>query len=145
MALLKRDEGASNDPTALLGVGTEFEGRLSFEGVVRIDGKFSGSIAKGDMLIVGEGAVIAAEITCGSVVICGEVIGNIRATNAVELRQQARVRGDIETPSLMIERGARFEGHMKMEAAKAEVTPGAGPSFDMPTTSAPPPLVAVNS
>lgn len=147
MALLKRDDGAANDLKALLGAGTIFEGKLSFEGAVRIDGKFNGSITNGDMLIVGEGATIVAEITCESIVVCGEVTGDIRARNSVELRPQAKVRGDIETPSLIVERGALFEGHMEM--AKAAVAPGTSANFDMATasagTSAPPPLVAVAS
>ena len=147
MPLLKRDDGASKDLNASLGAGTQFEGQLGFEGTVRIDGSFSGSIHKGDKLVVGAGATVTAEITCESVVVHGEVTGNIRA-GTVELRQGARVRGDIATPSLVIERGALLEGHVKVEAATAEVAPGTTPSVGTPAvdagTGVPPPLVAVN-
>jgi cytoskeletal protein CcmA (bactofilin family) len=120
MAMLKRDEvptttGAGSDLNALLGRGSEFEGKLTFEGTVRIDGKFTGQISSGDVLVVGEGAKLAAEISCGTIIVHGEVTGNIRAKNAVELHHPARIRGNIETPSLMIEKGVTFEGQAKME------------------------------
>ncbi len=144
MALLNRDDAGWNDVKALLAAGTEFEGKLNFGGALRIDGKFSGSITDGDMLIVGEGARVSAEISCGTVVICGEVTGNIRARRSVELRQQGAVRGDIETPSLIVERGALFEGHMKVEAVPAAIA-----ARDLPPgttgTTVPAPLVVVNS
>ena len=120
MAMLKRDEitsspAVSSDLNALLGRGSEFEGKLTFEGTVRIDGKFTGSIMTGDVLVVGEGAKLSAEITCGTIIVHGEVTGNIRAKNAVELHHPAKVRGNIESPSLMVEKGVMFEGQSKME------------------------------
>lgn len=108
---------------ALLGRGSEFDGKLAFQGAVRIDGKFTGEISTDDDLIIGEGAQVTAEISCGSVVIHGEVSGNIRATNAVELRQPARVKGEITTPSLLIEKGVIFEGQSKMEGVSGKVIP----------------------
>ncbi len=119
MAMLKRDEtspiAGSNDLNALLGRGSEFEGKLTFEGTVRIDGKFTGSIVTNDVLVVGEGAKISAEISCGTIVVHGEITGNIRAKSSIELHHPAKVRGNIETPSLMIEKGVLFEGQAKME------------------------------
>lgn len=124
MAMLKRDDGPvpstpTNDLNALLGRGSEFEGKLTFEGTVRIDGKFTGTIVSGDVLVVGEGAKISAEITCGTVIIHGEIQGNIRAKSLVELHQPARVHGNLETPSLVIEKGVFFEGQCKMEGGGA--------------------------
>jgi cytoskeletal protein CcmA (bactofilin family) len=121
MAMLKRDEitsagsTGSGDLNALLGRGSEFDGKLTFEGTVRIDGKFTGSINTGDVLVVGEGAKISAEIICGTIIVHGEVNGNIKAKTAIELHHPAKVRGNIETPSLMIEKGVLFEGQSKME------------------------------
>lgn len=134
MAMLKRDDAAlpapvAGDLNALLGRGSEFEGKLTFEGTVRIDGKFNGTILTDDTLVVGEGAKVSAEVTCGTIVVHGEVVGNIRARAAVELHQPARVRGNIETPSLMVDRGVVFEGQAKMEnlekipSTKPAVTP----------------------
>ncbi len=104
---------------ALLGRGSEFEGKLAFEGKVRIDGNFTGEISTNDMLVIGDGAKVSAEISCGTVVVEGEVIGNIKATSAVELHRPAKVHGDITTPSLMIEKGVIFEGHTKMESVQS--------------------------
>ena len=120
MAMLKRDDATlpapvAGDLNALLGRGSEFEGKLTFEGTVRIDGKFNGTILTDDTLVVGEGAKVSAEVTCGTIIVHGEVVGNIRARGAVELHQPARVRGNIETPSLMVDRGVVFEGEAKME------------------------------
>src|SRR5512133_362262 len=123
MAMLKREDissvpAASGDLNALLGRGSEFEGKLTFEGTVRIDGKFTGSIVTSDVLVVGEGAKISAEVTCGTIVVHGEVNGNIRAKGSVELHHPAKMRGNIETPSLMVDKGVIFEGQCKMEGVE---------------------------
>ncbi len=136
MAMLKREDlptsaGATGDLNALLGKGSEFEGKLTFEGTVRIDGKFTGSIVTNDVLVVGEGAKIGAEITCGTVIVHGEVNGNIRAKTSVELHHPAKVRGNVETPSLMVEKGVVFEGQSKMENLEK--------SAPVKTVSPPPP------
>ena len=115
MAMLKRDELTSapvntGDLNALLGRGSEFEGKLTFEGTVRIDGKFNGTIVTNDVLVVGEGAKVSAEISCGTVIVHGEIVGNVKAKTSVELHQPAKMKGNIETPSLMIEKGVTFEG-----------------------------------
>jgi cytoskeletal protein CcmA (bactofilin family) len=132
MAMLKRDElspvpQASGDLNALLGRGSEFEGKLTFEGTVRIDGKFTGTIVTNDVLVIGEGAKVNAEISCGTVIVHGEINGNVKAKTAVELHHPARMRGNVETPSLMIEKGVVFEGQSKMEGiekgAKAAPSP----------------------
>jgi len=123
MAMLKREEltsapMASGDLNALLGRGSEFEGKLTFEGTVRIDGKFTGTIVTNDVLVIGEGAKVAAEITCGTVIVHGEISGNVKAKNTVELHHPAKVRGNLESPSLMIEKGVIFEGQCKMEGVE---------------------------
>jgi cytoskeletal protein CcmA (bactofilin family) len=113
MAILKRDESSTNPGAMgdlLLGAGAEFEGRLTFAGTVRIDAKFKGTISTNDVLVVGENARIDADITCGTIIVHGQVIGAIHARDAVELRLPAKVHGDIETPSLSIERGVLYEG-----------------------------------
>lgn len=105
----------------LLGPGAEFDGKLTFRGTLRIDAKFTGSIVTDDVLIVGEHARMNAEITCGTVVIHGEVNGNVHATGAVELRHTAKLRGDVTSPSLVIERGALLQGTVRLgeKAGKA--------------------------
>jgi cytoskeletal protein CcmA (bactofilin family) len=108
----EKPEGEIN---TLLGRGSEFEGKLTFEGTVRVDGKLSGEIFSDDVLVVGEGAQVSAEIEVGVIIVEGSVTGNIRAKRAVELHAPARVRGNIETPSLYIDKGVQFEGNCKMD------------------------------
>jgi cytoskeletal protein CcmA (bactofilin family) len=129
MALLgKKDEKAITMPpyreenvsrpgelSSLLGKGSEFEGKLAFEGQVRIDGKFSGQISTKDILVIAEGARVQAEVVAGTVIVHGQFEGNIRATQMVELKTPARVKGNIETPALAMDRGVIFEGSTKME------------------------------
>jgi cytoskeletal protein CcmA (bactofilin family) len=123
MAMLKREEfptaaAATSDLNALLGRGSEFEGKLTFEGTVRIDGKFTGSIVTNDVLVVGEGAKLSAEVSCGTIIVHGEVVGNIKANSLVELHAPAKVKGNVETPALMVEKGVIFEGQAKMEGVE---------------------------
>ena len=116
----KRDEapaipGAATD--LLLGRGVRFEGKLTFAGTVRIDASFVGTIVTNDVLVVGDDARIDANITCGTIVVHGEVNGNILAKAGVEILGTAKVRGDLETPSLVIEKGAFFQGASRMDSA----------------------------
>src|SRR3954465_10863249 len=110
------DSRPQGEITTLLGRGSEFEGKLTFEGTVRIDGKLSGEIFSEDVLVIGEGAQVNAEIDVGVIIVEGNVTGNIRAKRAVELHAPARMKGNIETPSLYIDKGVIFEGFSKMEA-----------------------------
>jgi cytoskeletal protein CcmA (bactofilin family) len=111
------EPGAAQPVTTLLGKGSEFEGKLSFEGTVRVDGKLTGEIFTDDVLIVGEGAEVNAEVTVGSIVIQGTVRGNITAKRSVEIHSPGRVRGNINTPSLFIEKGVFFDGNCQMDSS----------------------------
>src|SRR5262245_30551470 len=115
MALPLVRPDAVGEINTLLGRGSTFEGKLTFEGTVRVDGKLSGEVFSDDVLIVGEGAELHAEIDVGEVIIQGLVIGNIRAKRSVEVHAPGRVRGDITTPSLQIDKGVTFEGRCYME------------------------------
>jgi cytoskeletal protein CcmA (bactofilin family) len=112
-----RDLGQSNSTAplnALLGAGSVFEGKLHFEGQVRIDGTFTGEITTTDFLVIGEGAKVSATINCGSVEVKGDITGNISATESIVLRPTARVQADIYAPSLIVDKGAIFEGNSRM-------------------------------
>jgi len=105
----------TDDITTILGKGSEFEGKLNFEGTLRIEGVFSGEIHSDSVLVVGEGAKVSAEVDVGTIVINGEVRGNVRAKTGVEIRHPGRLLGNVEAPSLTIEKGVIFEGSCKME------------------------------
>jgi len=107
---------------AFLGEGTEFKGLLSFEGTVRIDGKFEGEVVSKDTLIVGENAVLSAEVSVGTIVVRGKVTGNIATTKKIEVRSKGEIIGNIKTPLLFIEEGAILDGRCEMIRRDKKVT-----------------------
>lgn len=112
-----RDLGQSNSTAglnAMLGAGSVFEGKLHFEGQVRIDGTFTGEITTTDLLVIGEGAKVSATINCGSVEIKGDITGNVNASDSIVLRATAHVQADIYAPSLVVDKGAVLEGNTRM-------------------------------
>jgi cytoskeletal protein CcmA (bactofilin family) len=101
--------------TALLGRGTEFEGKLYFTGRVRIDGTFRGEILTEEVLVIGDGAEVTAEIHADTVIVRGGTItGNIHARTAIELYVPARVIGNLWAPSIFIDKGVQVEGSCTM-------------------------------
>ena len=107
--------------TALLGRGTRFEGKLYFEGRVRVDGIFKGEIKSDDTLIIGDGAEVNAEIDVATVIIRGGVVhGNVRASQSIEIHAPGKLVGNIHSPSLFIERGVEFEGSCRMDAVDGD-------------------------
>lgn len=115
MAATAAKQQAQGEITTLLGRGAAFEGKLTFEGTVRIDGRFRGEVFSDDVLVIGEGALVEAEIDIGEVIIQGTVVGNIKAKRSIEIHAPGRVKGDIHTPSLQIDKGVIFEGRSFME------------------------------
>jgi cytoskeletal protein CcmA (bactofilin family) len=100
--------------TGVIDPGCEFEGKLSFQGTVRISGIFRGQIYTPDTLIVGECARVTADVEAGTVIISGELTGSIKAKHRVEIHKPAIFKGDIFTPSLQVDEGVIFEGQSKM-------------------------------
>jgi cytoskeletal protein CcmA (bactofilin family) len=124
MAVLKREEAAHasadvnvHDVHTILGPESAFEGKLVFDGTVRIDGKFKGEIHTDNTLVVGQGAHVEAQIHVGHIIINGEVIGDVFAKQSIEIHAPAKVRGTLQSPQLMISKGVVFEGTSKMEDA----------------------------
>lgn len=104
-----------SDIKAFLGPGSQFEGRMVFNEIVRLDGTFRGEIASNDTLIVGDTAEIQAEVTVGTLILSGRFKGNIKAVTRVELRAPAQVEGTIATPALSVEDGVLFNGTVSMQ------------------------------
>lgn len=108
-----------SDIKAFLGPGSQFEGTLVFDEVVRLDGVFRGEVTSKDTLIVGESADIQAEVDVGTFILSGRFKGNVKAASRVELRAPAKVDGTIDTPVLLVEEGVVFNGNLSMGAAKS--------------------------
>jgi cytoskeletal protein CcmA (bactofilin family) len=103
-----------SDLTAFIDEGSEMEGRYTFRGTVMLNGRFKGEISSEDTLIIGERGVVQADVRAGRVQVSGEVTGNLRATERIDLKRTARVYGDVEAPVVVVEEGVVFEGHCRM-------------------------------
>jgi len=105
----------------MLGKGTEFDGKLIFEGTVRIDGKFKGEVFTKGVLVIGESATVQAEVEADTIIINGEVHGNLVASNRIEIRSPGKLYGNIKTATLMVEEGVIFEGSCQMNEKEKKV------------------------
>ena len=108
---------------AYMGEDTVFNGSLSFEGTVRIDGKFEGQVNTDDTLIVGETGHVMADVQAGTVICMGRVEGTIVATKKVEIHANSRVVGNIESPALYIELGGILDGSCNMTGKETKIIP----------------------
>jgi cytoskeletal protein CcmA (bactofilin family) len=106
--------------SAFLGKGSRVTGKLAFEGTVRIEGHVEGEITAQDTLIIGESAVVNAQITGSSIVIHGRVTGDVTARKRLEVRAPGKLFGNINTPSLVIHEGVVFEGQCAMGASDVQ-------------------------
>lgn len=107
--------------TGFLGSQTEFEGKLTFSGVVHLDGTFQGEIISRGTLVIGSASVVRAQVHASVLKIAGEVHGDLTATERIELYPPARVYGNIRTPSLVVEEGVIFEGMCSMSSVQAVI------------------------
>ena len=101
--------------SGFVGGGTEVTGEANFKAMMRVDGHLSGRVSSSSgTLIVGANGKVDANIEVAVAVIHGTINGDIIATQRLELGRAAKVNGNIQTPSLIIEQGAIFEGTCKM-------------------------------
>lgn len=106
--------------SGFVGSGTTVTGEATFKAMLRVDGKFSGRITSSSgTLVVGSGGQVDANIEVAVATIQGTVTGDIIATQRIELGRASRLSGNIQTPSLIIEQGAVFEGTSKMIEPKS--------------------------
>lgn len=104
-----------------VGNGTVLKGEASFKAMLRVDGHLSGSVSsEGGTLLVGNNGIVDADIKVAIATIHGTVNGDIVASQRLELGRAAKVNGNIQTPSLVIEQGALFEGSCRMVQPKAD-------------------------
>jgi len=109
------DPRATVEGRAYLDSGSKISGKLSFEGAIRIDGQVDGEITAKEGLVIGETAVVTAQIKANSIIVAGKVSGDITASQRLEIRASARVIGNLTSPTLIVHEGAMFEGHCSMQ------------------------------
>ncbi len=118
---MKKKESADHIST-LLGVGTTIEGTLAFKDTIRLDGAVSGKIvSEKGTVIIGERAVVEAQIRVGTAIVKGTVNGHIQASERIDVYPPAKITGDIQAPVISIETGVFFNGNCNM--AKPEPLP----------------------
>jgi len=99
---------------SILGQGCKVKGDIELQGTIRIDGDFDGSIECPETLIIGKSGVVKATVKVKNAIIGGKLVGNIAASNKIELQTGSHVEGDIQTARLVIDEGVFFEGNCKM-------------------------------
>jgi len=106
--------------SVFLDKNTVFEGKITFEGILHLDGKVAGEIFNSGTLIVGETAVIKGKLGVQTLILNGRVEGEVKAKERIEIQSKGRVYGTIFAPILVIRDGGIFEGNCKMVAASDE-------------------------
>lgn len=133
--LSKRRSVASpkgRDFTTYIDEGSEIDGKFSFTGSVLVNGRLHGEIVARDNLIIGEKAVLHANIHGEYVQIHGEVTGSVNASTRLELMGNARVHGDVLAPVVIIEEGALLEGQCHMTSERPhEPTPAVAREYNV--------------
>jgi cytoskeletal protein CcmA (bactofilin family) len=107
-------DNSSGELNAFLGAGTRFTGHLTFEGSVRIDGQFQGTISSGGTLILGRDALVKGEVEVASLNANGTLIGTVRAQRHAYLHEHAVFDGHMTTPVLGMDEGAVVNGTIDM-------------------------------
>lgn len=112
----KKGQDAHGDRTvkAFLEHGCEFEGRLTFSGIVRVNGKLKGDIISDNTLIVGETADIEGTLAVGSIIIGGHVVGDIVAKQRIEIHSTGVVKGKVTAPLLVMQEGGQIDGQISI-------------------------------
>lgn len=106
--------GGEGNLNSILGPGCKVKGNIELKGTLRIDGDFEGQINCPETLIIGKSGVVKADVKVKNAVIGGKLVGNVTASNKIELQTGSHVEGDVSTARLVIDEGVFFEGACKM-------------------------------
>lgn len=114
---MKKTEPSYNDREirAFLEEGCEFDGKLNFSGVVRLNGRFRGDIDSEDTLIIGETALIEGNVRVGFAIIGGKVVGDITTKHCTEILASGLIEGSVTSPSLISHEGAQMLGQVNVQ------------------------------
>lgn len=127
----KRPQTESSTISTLLGRDTKIEGTLTFQETIRIDGVVKGKlISSKGTVIVGEKAIIDADVRVGVAIIRGKITGKVEAGQRIEIYAPAQVNGDISAPTITIDSGVIFNGQCQMQPQSDSIQrpPGKAPA-----------------
>ena len=120
-----RSEVEERRATAWIGQGVVVEGRIISSQDLRIDGKVEGAVEVGDhVLMVGARAAVKANLVARSILISGTVVGNVTATDRIDLQATGSVEGDISSPRLVMVDGAVVKGKIQADGNRPKKTQG---------------------
>ncbi|MFQ5844457.1 MAG: polymer-forming cytoskeletal protein [Planctomycetota bacterium] len=124
--MIDKASAPSGQFTTIIGKDAAFKGELSFEQGLRVDGRLDGKIVTKGLLAISQGGKVqSAEVEAGSIIVEGEVKGNLRASDRIELRKSARLKGDLCAAKLLVAEGASFSGMCRVgkDAVAAAAAP----------------------
>ncbi len=108
--------GNGSKQTSYLGPGLEIKGEISGNEDLKLDSKVEGHVLIGGFRVtLGPRARVEAEIVAREVVISGEIMGNVRASDRIEIKKEATVVGDLKTEKIMVEEGAYVKGTIEID------------------------------
>jgi cytoskeletal protein CcmA (bactofilin family) len=110
---------------SLIGHNSDFKGEINVSGTLRIDGKFTGNVNAG-WIVVGEQAIVKGDLHANGVVVGGKVEGNIKADDLVELKPSSHLFGDIYSKKLVIAEGGIFMGRSISQGNETKLIDFAG-------------------
>jgi cytoskeletal protein CcmA (bactofilin family) len=107
---MKSNGFVGEDNITLLAKGVVLKGEIRVEGTVRIDGRLDGEIQTKGHVIIGEDGLVQGMITAGTVISSGRIKAKVTATERVQLLKTATLIGEVHTPVLVMEDGAKMQG-----------------------------------
>jgi cytoskeletal protein CcmA (bactofilin family) len=129
---------ADTEYGTILGPDANFKGDLSFESAAKVLGRFEGSISSKGRVHVADGANLKASIAANEVTVEGEILGNVEASDRVDLKPTGRINGDIVAARMVMAEGASIDGHIRIgtngksspgsQSRTAEVKPDSQPA-----------------
>ncbi|MFA5009648.1 MAG: polymer-forming cytoskeletal protein [Patescibacteria group bacterium] len=133
MAKTRADFADFNNPDTIIGRGVKVDGTLQTEGDIQINGDFKGKLLTKKDVVVGEHAVVDADINGENVYVAGEVKGDINAFGKIEILETGKVDGNVASSSLSIESGGILKGTSTMHEVEAE-RPETEPTYEVQET-----------
>jgi len=132
---MKKTGFGGDDNITLLARGVQLKGEIRVEGTVRIDGRLEGEIYTKGEVIIGEDGLVQGTIAAGTVVCSGRIKATVKAVERVQLLKTAILIGEVHTPVLMMEEGAKIQGttDMGVTAWSDELPKLPGAVRDFPT------------
>lgn len=105
----------------IIGPTAKMTGNIEVDGLIRIDGNYTGDVTSKTQIVIGEGATIQGNLSSKEIIISGQVKGNIYSEGTLEITSKGNLKGDIEVGNLVLAKGAIFKGKCDMKYTDKDV------------------------